>query len=278
MKRYRVLSFDFDARVNTLTTQIKDEWEDHIKKMRERNLQKTQEGLIYEFGVLDYHRKEMDFIDLGPKPWSIIAFHNEFQNQIRTAFVMGAYYPALTGACALGERILNHLVLKFREQFCASRHYKQVYRRESFDNWELAIGALESWSILLPEVAELFRAFCQVRNASLHFRPEIDSDARQRALEAISYLNSIISKQFGCLGPLPWFIPDFRGEVYIRKSAESDPFVRTIYLPNCILVGYRHRLEFQNERLIVHDNDEYPEREVADEEFRELRQPSSVTQ
>ena len=32
MKRYRVITLDFDARANILKTQIKDSWEPHVKK------------------------------------------------------------------------------------------------------------------------------------------------------------------------------------------------------------------------------------------------------
>jgi len=32
---------------------------------------------------------------------------------VRDAFTIGAYYPALTGAAALGERIINHLMIGF---------------------------------------------------------------------------------------------------------------------------------------------------------------------
>ncbi len=269
------MSFDFDARVNSLTVAIKDESEARVKSMHEQNQRKIEEGLIYEFGTLDDHRKKLDFVDLGAMPWSVIAFHNAFQRQIRTAFVMGAYYPALAGACGLGERILNHLVLMFREQFRNSASYKHVYSKDSFDNWELAIRALESWSILRPEVAQLFREFCVTRNRGLHFRPEVDSNARGAALEAIGQLNKIISEQFGCCASLPWLFP-VPGETYVRKSAECDPFVKGIYLPNCHLVGYKHRLDLDAGRFVLRDDDEYEECEITDEEFSRLRRANNA--
>jgi hypothetical protein len=275
MKRYRILSFDFDSRVYNLTIEIRDEWEERIIENHRHNRRKTQEAIIYEFGIWDYHQKRQNFIDLGPKPWSILAFHNKFQSQIREAFIIGAYYPALTAACALGERILNHLVIKLRDYFRSSDHYKQIYRKKSFDNWELAISALESWSVLLPEVAKLFREFNELRNRSIHFSPETDDNDRELALEAIKYLSDIIQKQFGSLGQQPWFIPNIAGEAYICKSAETEPFVKEIYLPNCAYVGPKHRVvEIRNGRFIINDDNDYEDREISDEEFRELRQPS----
>ncbi len=51
----------------------------------------------------------------------------------------GVYHLALTAACALGERILNHLVLTLRDEFRSSPEFKRIYRSESFDNWEVAL-------------------------------------------------------------------------------------------------------------------------------------------
>src|SRR5688500_18835270 len=101
MKRYRVLGFDFDTRVHSLTQEIQEHWEDRVKELHKENREKTERGLIHEFGELAAEPKRQNFIDLGPKPLSILAFHNRFLEQIRVAFVMGAYYPALTAACAL---------------------------------------------------------------------------------------------------------------------------------------------------------------------------------
>jgi len=47
----------------------------------------------------------------------VIAYHNSFLRRVRDAFASGNYYPALTAGCALGERILNHLILDLREEF-----------------------------------------------------------------------------------------------------------------------------------------------------------------
>lgn len=275
MKRYRILSFDFDSRVHVLTTEIRDEWEEHIRENHLLNRRKTQEAIIYEFGISEYHQKRQNFIDLGPKPWSILAFHNKFQSQIREAFIIGAYYPSLTAACTLGERILNHLVIKLRDYFRSSDYYKQIYRKKSFDKWELPISALESWSVLLPEVTKLFREFNELRNRSIHFSPETDNNDRELALEAIKYLSEIIQKQFGSFGPQPWFIPNAKGEAYICKSAETEPFVKEIYLPRCAYVGPKNRVvEIRDGRFIINDENEYEDREISDEEFLELRESS----
>jgi len=143
MKRYRVLAYDFDTRATVLSQEIKDEWEPHVKQQWLENQTRIKEGLLAEYGLWDGFRKIQDFTELGPAPFSIIAFQNKFLRQVRSAFVVGTSYPALTGACALGERVLNQLILHLRDDFCASPEYKSVYSKDSFDNWDLAIDTLK---------------------------------------------------------------------------------------------------------------------------------------
>ncbi len=271
MKRYRVLAFDFDARVVALTSEIRAEWEERVKEMHRRNQENLRRNLIDCYGDQEQDRKLRDFIDLGGKPLSILAFHNRFFEQARTAFIMGAYYPALTGTCALGERILNHLILVLREDHKDTPEYKVVYRKDSFDDWEMAITTLVSWDVLLPVVAEKFRFLMDIRHKAIHFRPEVDHNERALALKAIHCLSDIIGSQFGAFGPQPWFIADTPGEAYIKKSWERKPFIQKTYLPNCLLVGPKNRIEAMFPQIIVNDNFEYEAREITDEEFASLR-------
>src|SRR6266851_822630 len=143
MKRYRILNFDFDTRAHFLSQEIQEHWAEHVKELHRGNREKMIAGLAQEFGPAQFEAKLKNFMDLGPKYFSILAFHNKFFEQCRRAFVMGAYYPALTGACALGERIFNHLILLLRDDFKGTPQYKHVYRKESFDNWDMVINTLE---------------------------------------------------------------------------------------------------------------------------------------
>lgn len=274
MKRYRVLPFfDFDTRVRTLVDPIDEKWEEHIKAQHYENRGNTILRLKAEFGELHSEVKVQNFIDLEVKPISIIAFHNEFFAQVRTAFVMGAYYPALTGACALGERILNHLILSLRDDYRSTPEYKAVYRKDSFDDWALAIGTLQAWGVLLPQAVHDFRALMQQRHKAIHFRPETDHNARELALAAIKSLQAIIGEQFSGWGPQPWFIATIPGEIYIKKEWETQPFVAKVYLPNAILVGYKHRIEAIHPQLRIVDPDHNANTsEVSDDEFSNLRQ------
>ncbi|MFN2508767.1 MAG: hypothetical protein ABR589_08340, partial [Chthoniobacterales bacterium] len=242
MKRFRVFGFDLDRRALTLVDQ-QEHWDKAVKECHRQNRVQTLNSIISEFGQAASDQKLRNFIDLGPKPLSIFAFHNRFLLQARTAFVMDCYYPALTGACALGERILNHLILLLRDDYKATVEYKKVYNKNSFDNWNLAIDTLTAWNVLLPAVTGEFRKLRDRRNDAIHFRPEVDTNDRELALGAIQSLESIVSKQFNAFGPEPWFITAVRGEIYIKRDWEANPFVRKVYLPNCVAVGPNHIVE-----------------------------------
>lgn len=170
MKRYRVFSFDFDSRSHMLEP-IQENWNEKVKEQYLINREKTIRGLAQQYGESQLDVKVQNFLDLRFKPFSVSAFHNKFLDQIRNSYVIGAYYPALTGACALGERILNHLVLMLRGYHTNTAEYKKVYRKQSFDYWPLAIDTLESWGELLPEAAVKFRELNEKRNRAIGNHP-----------------------------------------------------------------------------------------------------------
>lgn len=269
MKRYRVLPFfDFDMRVRMLVDPIQDHWEDAVEEMHKANRNETIASLREEFGERNSDFKIQNFIDLEAKPISVLAFHNTFFSQVRTAFVMGAYYPALTGACALGERILNHLLLMLRNDYRHTPEYRHVYRKNSFDDWSLAINTLESWEVLLPNSSNDFRTLMDKRHRAIHFRPEIDTNVRSLSLDAISCLQRIIGEQFCGFGPQPWFITGIPGEIYIKKDWETKPFIRHVYLPNATLVGPRNRIDSMVPKISIVDPDFNIELgDCSDEEF-----------
>ena len=218
MKRYRVIVVDFDSRALTLDT-IQEHWEEHVKELHRQNQQRLIARLRAEFGELAFDAKLANFKELGAKPFSVVAFHNRFLSQARQAFFHCFYYPALTGACALGERILNHLILALRDSYKSHPLYKKVYRKESFDYWPLAIEVLSEWDVLTPEATESFRQLNEKRNNALHFNVATEINDRELALEAIKNVEEIVSHQFSGFGLLPWLLP-VPGECYIKKEYE----------------------------------------------------------
>lgn len=270
MKRYRIFSFDFDSRAHSLEP-VQEGWDENVKKLHLENQRKTIDELKEQYGERNLEVKVRNFIDLKAKPFSITAFHNKFLGQIRNSFIVGGYYPSLTGACALGERILNHMMFLLREYHKASPEYKKVYRKNSFDNWPLAIDALAAWRELLPDAAEKFHDLSEKRNKAIHFNPETDHNERSLALEAIHSIQEIVSIQFSAFGNQPWIF-SVPGEVYIKKEWEDKPLIKHVFIPNSLLVGPYHKVESVYPKVIINDNFEYEDRGITDDEFSSLRQ------
>lgn len=271
MKRYFVPPFlDFDARVHALTLEIRDDWEESVKAQHRQNRENMLVRLREEFGSQDFDQRLQNFTELGDAPFSIISYHNAFFRQCRNAFVIGSYFPALAGACALGERILNHLVIDLRDLFKATPQYKTVYRKGSFDNWGQAISVLEAWAVIQGNVPGQFRKLAALRHSSIHFEQSTYVSVRRDALAALEHLRAIIREQFGAFGTHRWFIEGTSGVCFIKKDFESDPFVRAFYLPKSLCVGPLHAVSFQYGGVMVFDRTDYDDREVSDEEFRDL--------
>lgn len=269
MKRYRVIDVDFDSRALVLDT-IQEHWQEHVKEL---HLLQNQERLITqlraEFGELDFDTKLAYFKELGTKPLSVVAFHNRFLVQARQAFVHALYYPALTSACALGERILNHLIIGLRDSYKSHPLYKKIYRKDSFDSWPDAIDMLNAWGVLTPDASASFLLLNEKRNNALHFNQETEINDRKLALEAIKNVEEIVSHQFSRFGLLPWLLPA-PGACYIKKEYEQSPFVQMVYLPNCAYLSYKH-VVISASPWILQDYDDYPNYEVSDEEYLRLR-------
>jgi hypothetical protein len=266
-KRYRPMIMDFDARANVLSTEVQDDWDPTVREQWRQNIENLHRELAAEFGQREFASKLRNFKDLGAKPFSVLAYHNNFLDQARSAFVMSAYYPALVGACTLGERILNQLVIRLREDFKSSPYYKHIYRKSSFDNWQKMIDALADWEVLLPEAVDDFTKLNAKRNESVHFRHDLDREARVPALEAIQLLEAIIHRQFSALGGNPWFISGTSGASFLRREVETMPFIRLAFIPNSFLVSNRHQMHFTTDGLLVTDEVYESVEDLTDEQF-----------
>lgn len=271
MKRYRIANSDFDTRANVLAIKVEDEWEPAVRQQWIDIKAGIRAGLAADFGPARLKQTEQNLLDIGAKPFSIVAFHNKFLEQIRVAFMCSAYYPALTGACALGERILNYTLIRLRDHYKSTPEYKHIYRKKSFDDWNVPITTLETWGVLLPEAVKAFRNLKEIRNRAIHFDPSTDENDRPLALEAIRVLSNIIQHQFGSFGLQPWFISDVDGEIYLNKDSEALPFIKEVYIPNAMSVGPLHTLEHGPKGFVAVDDHAYENKGVTDDEFRDLR-------
>jgi len=271
MKRYKITTFDYDTTPNILSMEIKSEWEDNVKKSWEKTKTDVKESYKQVYGENNIDLKISNAIAIGASPVCVIAFHNKFLKQIRHSFIVGSYYPSLTGACALGERILNHLLINLKNSYKESKHYKKIYNKQSLDDWDKMIEILKDWNVLLDNTIKPLEELKKIRHTlAIHFNPSTDTQDRQYALNAIKNIQEFISTQFASFSLAPWFIENTKGEFFIKKEWENNPFVQKIYLPNCALVGPRHKIINQEGQLIITDN-QYKNVEISDEEFIKLR-------
>ena len=279
-RRYLMWVPDFDTRASILNMEIQSDWKDEIKNQWINNKKQISEGLLYEFGSQNADLKIENFRAIDSKPFSILAYHNSFFSQIRNSFVIGSYYAALASACALGERILNHLIIDLRDEFQNRSEYKSVARKKSFSNWELVVETLEAWNVLLPDVAAEFRELSVLRNQSIHFNIKTYSTVREDSLRAILHLRKIIERQFGFFGKQPWIIEGTKGQQFLKKSYENAPFIRKYMMPICPFVGPRFSISFEGgSGPKVFDFADYGSPSWSDDEFREqyeIRDPNKL--
>ena len=268
-RRHLSYTLDFDTRAMLLAEEPGPGWSDEAVRRLAESREQVRQGLSAQFGGRALERKVADFVAIKSKPFSVLAYHNQFFEQVRTAFVLGAYYPALVGACALGERILNHLILDLRAAYSGTPEYKRVSRKDSFDDWRVPIDTLEAWDVLVPEATTEFRARMVLRHRSIHFNISTYETLREDALAAILHLREIIEAQFGTFGLKPWLIHETAGLMFIRKDWEDRPFIRAYHARSCPFVGPYVAIAFEG-GLQYFDHHDYGDGDWSDEEFAEV--------
>lgn len=269
MKRYRVFALDWNSVGDLLNLEIKEEWDENVKALHRENRERMIKELTLQYGEWGIDGKLDNLRAIGGQGFSVIAYHNRFYRQARDAFIIGAYYSALTAACALGERILNHLILELRDNYKGKPGYDDFATVKSSSNWRKMIRTLESWEVLLPAAVTEFYALMESRHRAIHFNPATAERDREYAVEALKHLYEILAIQFGGLGQQPWFISGVKGTAFIRKEWESNPFVKLVYLPASMKVGPYHWMEYKDGTWTIYDI-EYEDREISDEEFAHL--------
>jgi hypothetical protein len=265
-RRHLSYTLDFDTRAMLFEQEPGPAWSEEAVRHHIENRERVRQGLQAQFGERELDRKVADFVAIRSKPFSVLAYHNQFFEQVREAFVLGAYYPALVGACALGERILNHLILDLRAAYSSTPEYKRVSRKNSFDDWRVPIDALEAWNVLVPEATSEFRALMVLRHRSIHFNVSTYATLRDDALAAILHLREIIEAQFGAFGLKPWLIRGTAGLMFIRKDWEDRPFIRSYHARSCPFVGPYVAIGFEG-GLQYFDHHDYGDGDWSDEEF-----------
>lgn len=241
-KRYTPIAHSFDTRANALGTEIQADWEPRIQDQWRAAHAGIRESIVHQYGAADFEEKIQSFADLGAAPWSVHGLHDLHLKQVRDAFVLGAYYPALVGASSLGERILNHLVLALRDEYTEHDATRYVANKESIDDWNKCIKALIGWGVFDEDVGRDYLTLMRMRHGAVHYRSELDSvDGSEAALEAVKLVCSLVERIFNSLGSGGHYFVGPIGRAYVRLSSENDPFVRQFILPACALVSPRFR-------------------------------------
>jgi len=264
MKRYRLLTADFDGRESIL-------WNPDVRLADvKKSVQSQMKG---QYGESDFSLKLTNYTSLGRKPYSIFAFHNRFFEQACNAYVMGYYYPVLTATCALGERTLNHMWLTLRDDYPDPL---KLRKHGHVQKWSLLVETMKGWHIMQPKAAEDFMKLEELRQLTIHFHPkeDVDNNAQGIALKAIRIFQGIINAQFASHGNLPWYIQGVEGETYIKKEWDECPYIKRLYRHHCELVGPNHEVRGINPYRI--EDKEYTKREIDDAEFVRLRTETST--
>ena len=218
---YRIMNFALDTRSGLLN-------QGDVGNAHESIIQ----GLKQQWGERDFDTKLERFRKLGLSFFGIPDEYYDLLRQIVDAYCCGQFYPAMTGAGALGERILNRLILKTRNYYRTTPEYKTIYRKKSFDQWEKPIEVLETWGVIAPVVADAFRRLKVHRNDSIHYRDGYPF--AENAKSAVFELFEVINGQFNYSKREDLFwVFTVSGEIWLRTDKEDDPFVKEFVLPHC---------------------------------------------
>lgn len=156
-RRYRPIRFTFDTRNVILDVEIQDEWDPETTSMWEKNKAQVRAELVAEHGPTDGAQKLDNYRAMGPAPWSVVFEHSALLAQIRSSFTHSAFYPALVGACALGERLLHQLALALRVDFLNHPSTTKRVRSGNLGNeWGSLITVLHAWGVFDEDVADLY--------------------------------------------------------------------------------------------------------------------------
>lgn len=258
MKKYRWLSFYIDSERALLRTQF--------GKADPNTVSGAVGGVAFKHGLRDLQNKYSRWLGLEPPQLCVPIEWHELLIECESAYIHGDYYPALTSACCLGERILNLFVLKLRDHFKNSQKYKEVAQKESFQNWQKMIDVLSEWGVLKDEIPCKFKTLLDLRNPAVHFGDL--EDRRENAYQAVQAIYNITEKLFGHTSG-HFFL--CRGEYYVKETLLDSPLIIEFIIPHCHLVGYKHRVENINGQLTMIDDKPYDERDLNDENFAKYR-------
>lgn len=255
-RRYRLSSFFIDSTRSTYHN-------DHLKAQQ----QPFTEHLKSEFGAHEFESKFERWLKIDYPPLGLIDEYPDKITQIINAYSCGYFYPVVTSACCLAERILNRLVLETRDYFKSSPHYKKIYRKDSFDDWSKMILILSNWKLISQTALDEFNKLMPIRHSSIHYNKNYNFE--EIAPIVINSLISAITEIFGVINRKDiYLVFNIPGEVWVKSEAENDPFVKEFVLPHCYYAHAVHEIDRSNNRIIERLG---KTGKLTDQEFIELR-------
>lgn len=260
-RRYRLTGFFVDTRRGFFETPVAaklatDETE-HLRR---------------ECGSKNFDEKFARWKNIKYPPIGLIEEYPEKIAEIINSYAMANWYPAVTSACCLGERILNRLVLKCRDYFKGHPEYKKIYNKDSFDNWDRMLGLIEDWKLIPPRAIELFGELAPIRNDTVHYNDGYDFKAVAESV--VNKLIEAVTEVFGVMNRTDiYLVFDVPGEVWVRSAADKTPFVREFVLPHCYHAHAVHEIDSANLRIVEKLGKVGP---LTDAEFVELRKASTA--
>jgi hypothetical protein len=255
---YRAFGFALDTRVSA------------IKSFREHGLAEQERSLASQlktdWGDANFEDKLDRLLSLDLAFLGIPEEYYTLLNSVVSTYCCGYFYPAITSAGALGERILNRLVIKLRDHFKSSEHYRKIHRKASFDQWDTPIKILKDWGVISEKVSKTFLELKKYRNDSIHYNDGYCFEAN--AQHAVKALGSIIDLQFNYVNRRDLFwVFDVPGEIWLRSEVINDPFVVEFVLPHCALLGP----SCEPSATPPVKTEKFPLKPITDEDFLNLR-------
>jgi hypothetical protein len=163
MKRYRLRELALDAIQNIFNMP-------NNTPIIEKQKQETKKYLVSRFGEMDFDNKFKRYMEIKKPVIGIVEEYWYQLNEIIDAYVSGCFYPALTGACCLGERVFNVIILRLRPYHTFSRFYKNIYKKDHFLDWKKSVNILKEWGVIDDETEKKFRALEKIRHESIHYQ------------------------------------------------------------------------------------------------------------
>lgn len=265
MKRHRFLTFNIDSTRSFFKGDIQ-------APLLEKYKEEQRQYISQKYGAFQFDEKFDRWLSI-PKPnISVVDEHTHLLQDIEDTYILGGLYSSLTGACCLGERIFNQIILRVKESYRSKQEYKLIHKKDSINDWSLGINTLFNWGIIGLETKKRYQRLAGLRTDSIHFQKK-EQDLSLMAKDAIFLINEIVSDLFELKKDkdfLLWF--NVPGELYLKKEAEKNPFIQKFYIPCAPLVGYKHTIEnTPSMKLKVLDEHIYEDKEISDEEFITLR-------